>query len=93
MCLFAEPTAERAITTRVVNQVPLPAGFKHTVRVTSSKPGGWVQYEAECPVHRCIKSADRVAKLVDIFKGHANCRWPVAPCESRQQQLRLSPPV
>ena len=73
---------ERAATVRHVSNIPLPRGFKHTLRVTDSKPGGWVQYEAQCPVHGNLLKADRVAKLVDIFKAHAQCRSGVTAITS-----------
>lgn len=75
-----EAAAERLapVAQRVVLHVPLPAGFKHTLRMTSSKPAGWVQYEATCPLHNCVRTADRVSKLVDIFRSHAYCRCGTA---------------
>lgn len=76
----AETLSEKVVTAqRILCHVPMPVGFKHTLRLTSSKPLGWVQYEAECPVHNCTRTADRIAKLADIFKGHAQCRQALFP--------------
>lgn len=82
--LAAEAVSERLPSgpgQRVTTSENLPAGFKHTLRLTSGRPAGWVQYEAECPVHSTLRTADRIGKLIEIFKAHADCRH-VAPCPS-----------
>lgn len=54
--------------------LPLPPGFQHTVKVTTGKPEGYVQYVITCPAHG-EKLADRIRIISDFFNTHSHCRW------------------
>jgi len=60
------------------NPPPLPPGFQHSVKFSTGKPDGYVQYLITYPEHG-EKSVDRVPFLATYFEQHCNCRYACYP--------------
>ena len=53
---------------------PLPEGFRYRKVFSAAKPGGYSEYNVECPQHGASKRLDRWKAIVDFFVQHAECK-------------------